>query len=245
MCLIVGDALIQRWFRLQSMWMSPNTSKTRLSQWRKYFEFCALYQFLPLPTDECVACLYITHLSESLTYNSIVNYVSGLWALHKVYGFQYPDPSGFLISSTLKGAKFELGCVTKQAPPMDIQSMRAIFLALNMDRLDDLVFWLMLLAGFRGLLIKGNLFEQGYAVCVKDVSFSHWGVQLTIRKSKTITSGERVFVAPFNRVPCSCFCFKHYLQLYFSSVKFDRYVKGKFCENWVVLCPPEECLCHS
>lgn len=217
------------------MWMSPNTSKTRLSQWRKYFEFCALYEFHPLPADECLACLYITHLSESLSYNSIVNYLSALWALHKVSGCQYPDPSSFIISSTLKGARFELGCVTKQAPPMQLASMRAIFLSLNMSVLDDLVLWIMLLAGFRGLLRKGNLCEAGFAVCYKDVEFCDWGVILSIRKSKTITAGERVFKAPFDRINCSCFCFDYYLQLYLSSIAFhsvdqhlfSRYVKGK------------------
>lgn len=114
--------------------MAPSTSRTRLSQWKKYFEFCSLYDFILISVTECVACLYITHLSEFFTYNSVVNYVSALWALHKILGYSYPDPSGFLISSTLRGAKFELGCATNQAAPMTVNRMRQIFLKLDMSR---------------------------------------------------------------------------------------------------------------
>lgn len=128
--------------------MSPNTSRTRLSQWKKYFDFCSAYGFQPLPASECLVCLYITHLTATLNYTSITNYVSGLWALHKNYGFSHPDPSGFLISSTLRGAKFELGNFTHQAQPMTLEIMRRIFLILDVRKLDDLVFWLMLVAGF-------------------------------------------------------------------------------------------------
>lgn len=103
--------------------------------------------------------------------------------------------------------------------PIDIPALRSIFINLDMSILDDLVFRLMLLAGFRGLLRKGNLCEEGYAVCVKDVQFDFWGVQLSIRKSKTISFGERVFVVLFNIVPCSCFCFAHYLRIFLASVR--------------------------
>lgn len=200
--------------------MAPSTSRTRLSQWKNYFDFCQSYGFSPLPATECVACLYITHLSQSCKYNTVVNYLSGLWALHKVYGYTYPDPSSFLIKSTLKGAKHELGGAVTQAPPMTLNMMRRIFLRLNMSVLDDLVYWLMLLAGFRGLLRKSNLCEPNYAVCVQDVEFFDWGVVLSVRKSKTITFGERVFKAPFTRVSCSCFCFCYYLHVYLSRVCF-------------------------
>lgn len=147
--------------------------------------------------------------------------------------YNYPDPTGFLISSTLRGAKFELGCVTRPASPMTVSVMLLFFLHLDMHVLDDLVFWMMVLAGFRGLLRKTNLCELGYAVCTKDVEFCQWGVKLVICKSKTITFGERVFSVPFARILCSCFCFERYLQLYMSNVKllpdsylFCRYVKG-------------------
>lgn len=173
-----------------------------------------------MPVSECVACLYITHLSDSFTYNSVVNYVSALWALHKTMGYPYPDPSGFLISSTLRGAKFELGCATNQAAPMTVDLMRRIYLLLNMSAVDDVVFWLMLIAGFRGLLRKSNLCEPGFRICVKDVEFCAWGIKVTIRKSKTITFGERNFVVPFARLYCSCFCFEHYLRQLFSMVRY-------------------------
>lgn len=182
-CLILGDVLINRWLELQSRWMAPSTSRTRLSQWKKYFEFCSLYEFVLMPVSERVACLYITHLSEFFTCNSVVNYLSALWALHNVLGYSHPDPSSFLISSTLRGAKFELGCATSQAAPMTITMMRRIFLLLNMSILDDVVFWVMLVAGFRGLLRKSNLCEPGFRVCVKDVEFCRWGVKVVIRKS--------------------------------------------------------------
>lgn len=206
-----------------------------MSQWKSYFNFCEMYGFIPLPATECVACLYITHLSHSLKYNSIVNYLSGLWALHKMYGYHYPDPSSFLISSTLRGAKHELGAEVKQAPPMTVNLMRRIFLLLDVQKLDDLVFWLMLVAGARGLFRKSNLCEKGYAICVRDVEFCDWGVVLSVRKSKTITFGERVFKAPFARIYCSCFCFDYYLRMFFSSVKitddtthlFSRIRSGK------------------
>lgn len=101
---------------------------------------------------------------------------------------------------------------------MTINLMRRIFLSLNMNVLEDIVFWLMLLAGFRGLLRKSNLCEQDLAVCVKDLVFCSWGTKLLIRRSKTITFGEQVFVVPFARINCSCFCFDYYVKEYLSRV---------------------------
>lgn len=84
--------------------------------------------------------------------------MSALWALHKVYGYDYPDPSSFLISSTLKGAKFELGCVSQPAAPMTVSLMRMFF------SIWTLGFWMISFSGSCFLQDLGGCYAR--VICV-------------------------------------------------------------------------------
>ena len=102
--------LVEEWGELRELCWSENTKKSRKSQWRKYFQFCEDFRLVPLPADVETVGLYITHLSKRCCYVTIINYVSGLWALHDFWGIPHLDPSVFIIKATLKGAKRLLGC---------------------------------------------------------------------------------------------------------------------------------------
>ena len=89
---------------LQRLAYAASTHKTRTSQWDKYFMFCSNYDLLPLPATEEQVCNYITYLTGSLKYSSIQNYLSGLWYLHKAYGYDTCQGS-FSVFQTMKGSK--------------------------------------------------------------------------------------------------------------------------------------------
>ena len=66
--------------------MAESSAKTRMSQWKRYLEFCPIYWAHPLPAEPHLICMYIDHLEE-LQRSTIWNYVGGVTLLHKLKGF--------------------------------------------------------------------------------------------------------------------------------------------------------------
>ena len=118
--------LREDWGRIRALCWSDNTLKTRKSQWRIYFKFCSKYNLIALPTTSEVVCLYVTHLTKTVSYSTITQYVAGVWALHRYLGYEHPDPTQFLIKSTIMGAKRLLGAGTNPAFPLTPENLRDI-----------------------------------------------------------------------------------------------------------------------
>lgn len=152
--------------------------------------------FTPLPATLEVILLYLTFLAESLSYTSIINYLSGIWTLHKYLNYDHIDKKDFMIQITLAGIKRVIGHKTKQAVPITIAHLRLIYSALNLELSEDIAFWLALLFGFRALLRKSNLFDDTMCLKERDVTVYDWGVQLTLDKTKTIQFRERQLQIP-------------------------------------------------
>ena len=198
--------LREEWAHVRSLCWADSTIKAYKSRWRRYFTFCDIYDLLPLPVDIEGACLYIVHLTKSVCYLTITNYVSSVWKLHDYLGYAHPDPSCFLIQSTLRGAKRLLGSATKPALPVTPANLVDIFYRLDFSKYKDLQFWCALVLSFRCLLRVGHITRSPHEIQVRDIEFTDCGMDLTIRSSKTIQFRERVNVVPVVESKDSVLC---------------------------------------
>ena len=71
--------------------LTEGTYKTRLSQWKHYLKFCQMTGSQALPATSELVCRYIAYMARSLKYTSIINYLSAVNYLHKLYGYTMGD----------------------------------------------------------------------------------------------------------------------------------------------------------
>ena len=224
--------------------MADSTKATRSSQWKCYLNFCDQFDMVPLPATLETILMYLAYLAESKAYNSIVNYLSAVWTLHKLNNFPHIDPSTFEIVITLRGIKRVLGNTTKEARPISVKELRRIFSSLDLLDSEDVALWLACILCFRGLLRKSNVCEVGLAVLISDVEFHDWGVLINVRRTKTISFRERVLQIPFNTLSDSIFCVNRFIRLLYTLVTYpssdsqlvgymqtDRWVRGSY--SWL------------
>ena len=207
------ERLREKLLDYQSAWMADSTATTRKSQWRCYLRFCSEYDLVPLPATLDTVLLYIVYLADRFKYVSIINYLSALWVLHKINGIPHVDPSSFEIKMTLKGVRRTIGDVSIQARPISLGELRRIFSSLDLECSEDVAYWVALLLGFRGLLRKSNIVEEGLALLVSDVNVNDWGLLAVVRRSKTICFHEREMLIPFTIIRGSIFCVYTYVKL--------------------------------
>ena len=86
-------------------WLADSTKSTRNSQWKHYLQFCDDYERVPLPASLDTILLYLSHMSLSFKYVSIINYLSSVWTLHKLNGFLHIDKGTFELHVTLRGIR--------------------------------------------------------------------------------------------------------------------------------------------
>lgn len=193
---------------------SENTHKARASQWRRYFSFCDEFNLVALPADVETVGLYITFLARKVCYVTIINYISGLWALHDYWGIPHVDPQIFLIRATLKGAKRLLGCESVQVDPLSPSELKLIFNHLNLDVWRDLQFWCAVCLMYRCLLRVGHIVASPHTMLVRDIKWTQGGMDVIIRSSKTIQFRQRTVTVPVWAAGGSVLCPCGYLRKY-------------------------------
>lgn len=98
--------------------MAESSWQTRRAQWRHYYKFCEGLAVQPLPCSYQNLFLYIAFMARSFKYVTIINYVSAVRMLHKLYGFPSPPPDDFLVKSTLVGARRLFGDTCFASDPL-------------------------------------------------------------------------------------------------------------------------------
>ena len=203
---VTREGLRQEWKRLQVQGWSNNTWRARRSQWRRFGEFCELYELRTIPATVETICLYITYLTKSVKYVTIVNYLSGVWTMHDYYGVPHVDRTSFLIRMTLQGAKRLLGAEADRAAPILPSDLREMYKCIDVRATGDLVFWAAVTLSFRCLLRKSHVTASPHVLRAGDVSFESRGMVVTVRSSKTIQSRERKFIIPVVESPGCVLC---------------------------------------
>ena len=156
-------------------------------------------------------------MTKSLSYVSLVNYLSAVWLLHKLYSYDTCQKS-FFVSQTLKGARRVLGNTQVQAPLLSPGNIKQIFSLLDMSSSFSLCFWCALLTCFRALLRKAHVTKSPMCLFKRLFIFHRWGVLLKVNYTKTIQCRERTLLIPVVSAKPSIFDLRFYLKLLFQKV---------------------------
>lgn len=203
---------------VKSLCWADTTWKTRRSQWKRYNDFCMEYGLTPIPASVDTICLYITHLTSSLKYSTICNYLSAVWALHEYMGSTAMAKNAFLVKCTMRGARRLLGDAVLSADPLLPEDLIKLYRQMDFTSLTDLMFWSALVLSYRCLLRKGHVTASPHNLLRSHFEFTPYGACLTIVSSKTIQFRERVVKIPIVKSHGSVLCPIRWLRKYLSQV---------------------------
>lgn len=181
---------------LRKLCWSDNTWSSYHSRWKSFYKFCSDYNLNPVPASVETVCLYITDLSRRCVYNTIVVYVSAIWALHNHLGCPHFNTDNFLYRSTLMGAKRLLGKISVQKDPIMPVDLLEIKRVLNLLNPTDKMFWTALTLCYRLVLRVSHVTHSTHSLRVKDIVFWDGGMDVSIRSSKTVQFKDRVNTVP-------------------------------------------------
>ena len=127
--------------------------------------------------------------------------------MHLELGFSNPLKENWFLDSVLKGISREKGTMVKRKLPITPQILLKIRNLLNLEILQDSMFWAASLVAFFGFFRKSNLFppsvkafDSNKHLCRSDFSLHPWGIMIRIKWSKTIQFGERILQTPIPRL---------------------------------------------
>lgn len=199
---------------VRAMVWAESTWCTKRSQWKRFLQFCDLYNLLAVPASDQTVSLYIPYLTDQVCFSTITNYVSSVWSLHSFMGVDPVARGSFLVTCTLKGAKRLLGDVTLSADPLFPSDLVKIYKMLDYKDLSDLVFWTAMCLAFRCLLRKSHYTTSPHSLAVDDIVFTDYGMTVCLRSSKTIQFSEREVHIPVIASPTSVLCPVFWLKTY-------------------------------
>ena len=158
-------------------------------------------------------CRYIVDLSSTVRYKTIQNYVSGVISLNNYYGHDVKCiRSEFTFITTMAGIRRVLGDPTPVRPSFTLSDILSMYRYVDLRSSSERGMWACLALSFRSLLRKSNLVPDtlnnpvGHYIRRGALSFTSWGLELTVSSSKTIQYGQRVFKVPITSAPGSPLC---------------------------------------
>ena len=190
---------------------SCNSRVTRSMQIRKYLAFVDKFGGIlsPVPCSPEQLTLYITWLSKTLKYSSILNYLSALNFFLKSEGAEQIEYDNFRVKSVLGGVKRSLGCMIRQAAPLLPSHLKEMFKSMS-NSVGHLAIKVALLLSFRGLLRKSQVTLSDSMLLRSDFKFYDWGLLINVRRSKTIQFKERELLIPIVYVDPPELCAAHW-----------------------------------
>ena len=198
--------------------LAPSTYKTRLSQWKHYLQFCQRLLVPPLPASTSLLCQYVVFMGRSFRHSTILNYLSAVKYLHRMYGYSCELGNDFLLQMTLKGAKRLTGDKPDRKLPITPELLFRMYLHIDEDNPRDVAFWACLLMGFRCLFRKSNLvppskgkFDKTKHLTRQCIQFTVWGAIVSVSWTKTIQYANRILQIPVVSIRGSPLCAVFYL----------------------------------
>lgn len=207
-------SLKKKCLQVRSLIWAESTWSTKRSQWKRFLDFCHLYDLDPIPASSETICLYITFLTDQVKYTTIMNYVSSIWSLHEFLGAEPLAKNSFLVRCTLTGAKRLLGNAVLTADPLLPEDLLKIYMTLDRSDPKDLLFWVCVCLAFRCLLRKCHYTSSPHCLKSSDVEFTSYGMCLVLNSSKTIQYKERVVQIPVVSATRSVLCPVFWLKTY-------------------------------
>lgn len=158
---------------------SSNTKQAYDSDWRDFRSWCGDMEFKPLPAPADTVCLYLANLSKRCKYSTIKRRLAAITHFHKVNGHP-PSNEHHAVIEVMAGIRRSLGNKQVGREPILKPDLRAMVEALpaNLTGVRDKA---LLLVGFFSACRRSEL----VGLDVDDLEFSHQGLVLHLRRTKT------------------------------------------------------------
>ena len=190
--------------------VAPTTKITRHTQSKRYDRFCRLLHLVPYPCSSAQACLYATYLhDEDFAPVSIRNYVSGLWYQQKMLGL--PDfSSDFILKQTLNGIERQFDPARRVTRyPLTPHDMLRIYSMLDFNDVNDILFWVAAIIGFRCLLRACHVTASQHSIGAAHLKLSEGYIRIEVVTSKTDQFGRDKFAVFLQDMPGSPWCIRN------------------------------------
>jgi hypothetical protein len=201
------DALVNTFMQAS---MAEATKSSYRCHMRAYLQFCTTFGYISVPASSITICRYIAHLSKSLKYSSIKQYIGIIRLLHSYQGYPNPLAQDVRVNAVLKGVRRLKGDVVCRKLPMTPDILSNVRDTLDMSSSRHCTFWAACLVAFVGMLRKSSLFPPKHAppLLVGAARVFGWGMSITFRYSKTVQMQQReVSIAlPWNTNKLLCPC---------------------------------------
>lgn len=201
--------------------------KNLRSQALIYSRFCEFYGLQVFPADEWQMVRYARYIANTvISYDTVVNYISGVRTLHQLAGFEIVDLSSPNLRFMLRAIKRELAHPVKQAVPMTPQLLRELFNHVDLNDLRQIVSYTALLLGFYMFLRKSNLvpdtkgsFNHKEQLMRQDVRMGEHLVLVDIKWTKTLQFQQKELLLPLIPARDMAICPVYWLKLMLKYVK--------------------------
>ena len=187
--------------------VAPTTKSTRHTQSKRYDRFCRKFHLVPYPCSSSQACIYATYLhEEDLAPVSVRNYVSGLWYQQKMLGL--PDfSSDFLLKQTLNGIERQYDPSLRVSRyPFTPRDLLRIYSLLDFNDVNDVLFWVAAILGFRCLLRACHMTASRHNIGVSNLKLLDGYIRIDVLTSKTDQFGRDNFSVFIQDMPGSPWC---------------------------------------
>lgn len=167
----------------------------------------------PIPASSQQLCRYAAFLARRLSSTSIPKYLNVVRLMSLECGLPNPLQDDWQLRSLLLGIKRVKGSSVTRKVPITPPLLLKIYGLINLSLPEDLAFWASSLVMFFGLLRKSNVlapslsgFDESKHLRRCDFLPRPWGVEVTIRWSKTIQYRERSLSVPLPILPNHPLC---------------------------------------
>ena len=137
----------------------------------------------------------------------------GIKTLHILTKVKPPDLGDIEMSLTLRGLKKTLIRTVKRAQPLTPDILMDILAHINLSKQTDLIFWVLLLVSFFGMLCKSNLvpdtrisFDGEKQLTRGHITFRGDVAIVTVTWAKNIQNRQKIVELPLFSVPGSPLC---------------------------------------
>lgn len=160
------------------------------------------------PADAWTMVRYARYIANTVTsYETVLNYVSGVRKLHALGGYDIPSPQEPNFVHIMRGIKHELAQPVKQAATMTPQMLRKLYHVVDLSSVKEVVGFTAILLGFYMFLRRSNLFPEtvdGFNeeqhLTRSDIRLGKYLAVVEIRWSKTLQYKQKQLLLPL--IPC-------------------------------------------
>src|SRR3954452_4710266 len=180
---------------------AENTRRCYRGDVAHFITWCESKTVLSLPAAPATVAMYIADLAEIAKVATITRRMAAISKAHQAAGFESPcSLKNAAVSEVLAGIRREKGVAPEGKTPLLTDHVRRIVRALPKSLLglrDAAVLLVGFAGGFRRAEVAGLLHT--------DVEFTHEGIKVNLRRSKTDQEGSgRKVGLPYGSDPATC-----------------------------------------